>query len=440
MELSGWGRYPRADCTVLRPRSTEDLIIALGKGPLIARGMGRAYGDSALNKHATVDMTGFNRMLAFNPSTGVLTVEAGVVLGDIVDAFLPRGWFLPVTPGTKFVTVGGMIAADVHGKNHHKHGSFGNFVEWIDVLGPDSEIKRCSRAENSEIFAYTTGGMGLTGIILQAAFRMLPVETAWIRQDSRPAPNLSETMAALDAADNRTYSVAWIDCLASGDRLGRSILLLGEHARLDELDDARRQEPFRTPQKRKLTVPFNAPTWVLNGWSVRAFNALYYWNGTRTSGRSLVDYDSYFYPLDAISEWNRIYGRQGFAQFQCVIPLDRSRVGIAELLRVVSASGQASFLAVLKRFGRQKSKFSFPMAGYTLALDFSVNPKTLSLLHRLDQIVVAHGGRFYLAKDSRMSRETLEQADERVAAFRSMREKTGAAGLFASIQSERLSL
>lgn len=440
MELSGWGRYPRADCAVLRPRSTEDLKQALGKGPLIARGMGRSYGDSALNTHATVDMTGFNRMLAFDSRAGLLTVEAGVVLGDIIDAFLPRGWFPPVTPGTKFVTVGGMIAADVHGKNHHQHGSFGNFVEWVDVLGPDGEIKRCSLAENSELFAYTIGGMGLTGIMLRASFRMLPIETAWIRQEIRPASNLGETMAAFDAAGDWTYSVAWLDCLASGDRLGRSLLFLGEHARLDELDHAARRMPFRTPRRRTIRLPFNAPTWALNSRSVRMFNALYYWKGARTSEQSLVDWDSYFYPLDAILEWNRIYGRHGFAQFQCVIPLDRSRVGIAELLRAISASGQASFLAVLKRLGREMSKFSFPMEGFTLALDFSINQKTLSLLQSLDQITIAHGGRFYLAKDSRMSGETLEQSDVRVAAFRSMREKTGASGLFASLQSERLSL
>jgi len=440
VELTGWGRYPRADCEVLRPRSTKDLKNALGKGPIIARGMGRAYGDSAMNRRATVDMTGFNRMLAFDPSTGVLTVEAGVVLGETIEVFLPRGWFPPVTPGTKFVTIGGMIAADVHGKNHHKHGSFGNFVEWVDILGPDGEIRRCSLEENSELFLYTIGGMGLTGIILRAAFRMLSVETAWIRQETLPAPNLSETMAAFDAADDWTYSVAWIDCLASGDRLGRSVLLLGEHARRDELYDARRQEPFRTPRKRKIRVPFNAPTWALNVWSVRAFNAINYWNGTRASGPSLVDWDSYFYPLDAVLEWNRIYGRRGFAQFQCVIPLESSREGISELLRAISGSGQGSFLAVLKRLGRQFSKFSFPMEGYTLALDFPINRKTLSLLQRLDQITVEYGGRFYLAKDSRMSREIFEQADERVATFRSMREKTGVTHSFASMQSERLSL
>ena len=269
---------------------------------------------------------------------------------------------------------------------------------------------------------------------------MIPIETAWIRQTTLPTRNLAETMATFDAADDWTYSVAWIDCLASGDRLGRSLLLLGEHASIDELDDSKSKEPFRTPRRRKIRLAFNAPTWALNRWSVRAFNAFYYWNGARATTQSLVDWDSFFYPLDAIVEWNRMYGRRGFAQFQCVIPLDRSQVGIAELLQAISASGQASFLTVLKRFGHQMSKFSFPMAGYTLALDFPINQKTLALLQRLDEITVAHGGRFYLAKDSRMSSETLERSDEWVAAFRSMREKTGATGLFASLQSERLSL
>lgn len=440
MELSGWGRFPKVNCEVLRPRSNKELQEALQNGPLIARGMGRAYGDSALNRQATVDMRAFNRMLAFDPETGVLTVESGVVLGEIIDAFLPRGWFPPVTPGTKFVTIGGMIAADVHGKNHHKHGSFGNFVEWLDLLGPNGEVKRCSLHENSEIFAYTIGGMGLTGIILGAAFRLLPVESGWIRQRTLPTPNLDEAMAAFDSADNWTYSVAWIDCLASGSHLGRSLLLLGEHAQRHELDNTKRAEPFKTPRKRKIRVPFNAPMWALNGWSVRAFNALYYWRGAHGKKERLVDWDSYFYPLDSILEWSRIYGRRGFAQFQCVLPLETSRAGLTELLRAISAAGQGSFLAVLKRFGRQKSPFSFPMEGYTLALDFPVNQRSLALLNRLDKIALMHGGRFYLAKDARMSAETFAKADGRVAAFRSMREKTEADHWFASIQSERLSI
>jgi len=440
MELTGWGRYARADCAVCRPRTAAELAAALGGGPAIARGLGRAYGDSALNARATIDMTGFRHMLGFDEATGLLTVEAGVPLADVIEVFLPRGWFPPVTPGTKYVTVGGMIAADVHGKNHHKHGSFGEFVDWLDLLGPDGALRRCSRQENPELFAFTLGGMGLTGIVLRAAFRLLPVETAWIRLEMRPAPDLAAAMAAFDAAADWTYSVAWIDCLATGGRLGRSLIMLGEHATLAELDGAARADPLRTPGKRKIAVPFDLPGMCLNHWSVRAFNALYYWKGSRAAGRSLVDWDSYFYPLDSILAWNRLYGRRGFAQFQCVIPLAGAADGIAELLRAISRSGQGSFLAVLKRLGRQDSAFSFPTEGYTLALDFPIRRATLALLETLDRITLEHGGRFYLAKDSRMRRETLDRADPRVAGFRAMRDKTGAAGAFASLQSERLSL
>ena len=440
MQIAGWGRFPRADCRVTRPRSERDLRAVLADGPAIARGMGRAYGDSAMNRRATVDMTAFNRMLAFDPASGILTVEAGVILGDIIDVFLPRGWFPPVTPGTKFVTVGGMIAADVHGKNHHKHGSFGNFIEWFELLGPDGEVKRCSRRDNSELFAFTIGGMGLTGILLRAAFRLLPVESGWIRQETVPARNLDEAIAAFDGAAEWTYSVAWIDCLASGEQLGRSLLFLGEHARLDELDTERRSEPFKIPRQRKLKLPFNAPTWILNRATVQAFNTLYYRNATRRAKRSFIDSDRYFYPLDAILEWNRIYGRRGFAQFQCVLPLATSRDGLSKLLGAISASGQGSFLAVLKRLGKQESPVSFPMEGYTLALDFPVNQNSFALLDRLDEIALSCGGRFYLAKDARMSAETLADADDRNAAFRSMRKKIGATQQFASLQSERLSL
>ena len=229
MELSGWGRYPRVDCRLLRPRALKELQDAVANGPLIARGLGRAYGDSALNQNSTIDMSGFNRMLDFEPQSGVLTTEAGVSLAEIIEVFLPRGWFPSVTPGTKFVTVGGAIAADVHGKNHHKDGSFRNCVEWLDVLGADGEIRRCSTTENNEMFAYTIGGMGLTGIILRAAIRLHQVETAWIRQETRPATNLRQALAAFEATNDWTYSVAWIDCLSRGDQLGRSLLQLGEH-------------------------------------------------------------------------------------------------------------------------------------------------------------------------------------------------------------------
>lgn len=441
MMLSGWGRYPRADCALVAPRDEDALRALLSRtgDAVIARGLGRAYGDSAMSRGCTIDMRHFNRLLHLDAATGVITAEAGVALGDLVVAMLPRGWFPPVTPGTKFVTLGGMIAADVHGKNHHRHGGFGAFVDWIDVMGADGAVRRASRTENSDLFRWTVGGMGLTGVILRAAFRMTPVETGWIRQRLIATPNLDATMDAFDAGGGATYSVAWIDCLARGGRMGRALVMEGEHATRADLPPERARAPFRTPPRLRLGVPLDAPGFALNALTVRAFNAAYYLKGRLSAGESLIDWDRYFYPLDAVANWNRIYGRRGFAQFQCVLPLAASRAGIAALLGTISASGRASFLSVLKRFGPQDSRASFPMAGYTLALDFPLRADTPALLDRLDRIALDHGGRFYLAKDSRMSAETLRAADPRMAAFHDWRRQAGA-GRFASAQSERLQL
>jgi decaprenylphospho-beta-D-ribofuranose 2-oxidase len=438
--LSGWGRFPRLDCSVKRPRTEDDLRALTRQGRLIPRGNGRAYGDSALSATNTADMRSFARMLSFDGDTGRLSVEAGVLLADVIRAFLPRGWFPAVTPGTKFVTVGGMIAADVHGKNHHKVGSFGSFVDWIDVMGPDGSVRRCSREQDPELFGWTLGGMGLTGAILRAAFRLQAVDSGWIRQTTVPAPDLDTAMDSFERNLDATYSVAWIDCLSSGAKLGRSLVYLGEHATRAELGRRELRDPIGTLKGPALAVPFDAPSGLLNGVAVRAFNALYYRNGRRGQATKLVDWDSYFYPLDRVLGWNRIYGRRGFAQFQCALPLDRSRDGLRALLDATSRAGAGSFLAVLKRFGEQDSPISFPMAGYTLALDFPVTRKTLALLAELDRIAIEHGGRFYLAKDSRMTAAALADADARIPGFVAMRRTTGCAGAFSSAQSERLAL
>ncbi|MGF1500433.1 MAG: FAD-dependent oxidoreductase [Paracoccaceae bacterium] len=447
MRLSGWGRYPVVDCQTAAP-SDEAALGALVRGAhlgrqakgggLIARGNGRAYGDSAVNRALTVSMRRFNRMLGFDPETGLLTVEAGVILGDVVRAFLPRGWFVPVTPGTKFVTVGGMIAADVHGKNHHAAGSFGAHLSWLDVMDADGRVHRVRPGE--ALFEATVGGMGLSGIILRAAFRLIRVESAWIRQRTVPAANLAEVMAAFDAHADWTYSVAWIDCLARGPALGRSLLLLGEHARLSDLDPPRAQDPYRIPAKRAKRIPLDAPSWALNRYSVRAFNELYYWKGCRAAGETLIDWDSYFYPLDAILDWNRIYGRRGFVQFQCVLPRDRSEAGLTALLEAIGAAGQGSFLAVLKLFGAQESLISFPREGFTLALDFPATPRALALVDQLHRIAIDHDGGFYLAKDARLTAGDFAASEPRLAAFRAARGAAGTSHRFASAQSERLAL
>jgi FAD/FMN-containing dehydrogenase len=440
MILAGWGRFPKYDCRITTPRCEADLQSRLAEGALIARGNGRSYGDSAVSITNTVDIRRFNRMLAFDQDTGQLTTEAGVLLGDVISVFLPRGWFPPVTPGTKFVTIGGMIAADVHGKNHHKDGSFGSFVDWVDLMVADGQVLRCSAEDHSDLFAWTVGGMGLTGVILRAAFRLRKVETGWIRQTLKLAPNLDAAISALDASNNSTYSVAWLDCAAKGTALGRSLVLLGEHATSLELLPDQRARPFDTPHRRRLAVPLDAPSFALTRLTVRAFNAVYYRNGVKREGERLVDWDRFFYPLDAVLGWNRIYGRRGLVQFQCVLPIESSREGIRALLTAIGRTGQAAFLAVLKRLGSQQSPFSFPMMGYTLALDFPVSQKSLLLLNLLDRITLDHEGRFYLAKDSRMTAATLHQSDPRADSFRSMREESGFAQTFASAQSQRLNL
>lgn len=435
-QLSGWGRFPRIDCRTASPRDAAGVAELVRHGPSIARGMGRAYGDSALNPGSVVSTLSLNRMLCFESETGRLVVEAGVVLGDIIETFLPRGWFPVVTPGTKFVSLGGAIAADVHGKNHHNDGSFGNFVEWLDLIDSEGIERRCSRTENVELFACTIGGMGLTGIILRACLRLRRVESAWIRQETIAYPDLAAVLAGFESSAESTYSVAWIDCLATGAKLGRSLLMLGEHATATEVGD----NPLDWPRRRKLRVPFDAPAWSLNRWTVKAFNGLYYAKGAWAPRETLVDWDSYFYPLDGILEWNRIYGRRGFAQFQCVLPAEASEAGLTELLTAIAAAGQGSFLAVLKRLGPQDSVFSFPMDGYTLALDFPISRKVLALLDRLDAITLDHSGRFYLAKDSRMRADALTRSDARVGPFREMRMRTGAHVKFTSLQSVRLAL
>lgn len=438
MKLSGWGRYPITEASVSAPRNEDEIAQLLRGDKAIARGNGRAYGDSAVNVSNTIQMTNFDRMLAFDPATGQLVAEAGVLLADVIEVFLRRGWFPAVTPGTKFVTLGGMIAADVHGKNHHKEGSFGRYVDWIEVLTPDGSVVRCSNTENADLFAWTIGGMGLTGVIIRAAFRLKRVSSAWIEQHTVVANDINHAIEIFEQSKHSTYSVAWIDCLKKGPALGRSLVILGEHMRCEDLPPKYQKTPFAVKSRAMWNVRFDFPVAILNALSVRAFNALYYWNGKRKPQRQIVCYERYFYPLDTILGWNKIYGRRGFVQFQCVIPIDHAKQGLNELLQAISGAGVGSFLAVLKRLGEQSSKFSFPMEGYTLALDFPVNKKTLDLMSKLDDITVKHNGRFYLAKDSRMSKEVFHQSEHRAEEYSLYRQDTACADTFDSAQSERL--
>lgn len=437
--LSGWGRYPVVTCEVSeRPDAAQVTRDIAGFGSMIARGNGRSYGDSSLNDQGVVSTRRLDRMLHFS-SDGEMTCEAGTLLSDIIDTLLPRGWFPMVTPGTQFVTIGGMIASDVHGKNHHGVGSFADHLLSFDLALGNGEVVTCSRSENTELFAATCGGMGLTGVILRATFKLAAIETSRIRQRAVRAATLDEAIAVFEGAGEVSYSVAWIDCLARGRQLGRSVVFLGEHARLEELPAESRSSPFARPHRMKKRAPFDLPSVVLSRPSVRVFNAMYF--HVPRAEDALVDISPYFYPLDTIEDWNRIYGRPGFVQYQVALPLAESRQGLHRLLEEIAAAGRASFLAVLKRLGPQSfGLLSFPLPGYTLALDFPATPETFALLERLDAIVREHRGRIYLTKDARMSPATMEAGYPRLSEFRRVRETYGLRERFSSLQSRRLDL
>jgi FAD/FMN-containing dehydrogenase len=437
--LSGWGRFPRAECRVIDVHDWASALAAIAANPsLIARGNGRSYGDSSLNPAATLGMIRDNRLRDFDPVSGMLDCEAGVMLADILETFVPRGWFPPVTPGTKFVTIGGMIAADVHGKNHHRDGAFGGHVESLELALAGGKIATCSAKENAGLFAATRGGMGLTGVILSARFRLKPIATSAIRQETLICRDLDETMARFEDSKDWSYTVAWIDCLARGGGAGRSLLYRGEHAELADLPPTRRASPLRYETKRSRRVPADFPAFALNRWSVAAFNEIYYRRAR--PGTEIVDFERFFYPLDSLLEWNRIYGRKGFVQYQCVLPKNESRLGLAALLAKISSAGAGSFLSVLKLLGPSSGPLSFPMEGYTLALDFPASQANLELLNSLDEVVAAHGGRIYLAKDARMAPAMLRRSYPGLGAFEEARLAADPGRKFASLQSQRLGL
>ncbi len=441
--LEGWGRYPRHASELLSP-ATPGQVSALksGRTGLVARGNGRAYGDAAIGERATLSTRGLDRIRAFDRERALVTVEAGVVLADLLAVIVPRGYFPPVVPGTKFVTVGGMIASDVHGKNHHRDGGFGDHVASLRLALADGSVVACSRDENPELFAATVGGMGLTGTILEATFGLKRIETGWMRQTTTVAPDLAGAMRALEAASDVTYTVAWVDCLARGASLGRSLIFAAEHATLRDVEAFKPgAEPYPGAKLGRLSVPLDLPSFTLNRLSVSAFNELYFRAGSLTSGYPfLVPWDPYFFPLDGIGHWNRIYGRRGFLQYQCVIPPHRAQAVLGEILDRVARQGAPSFLAVLKQLGPGSGLLSFPIPGFTLTLDVPVSEGALGLLDALDALVVEAGGRLYLAKDARQSRATFEAGYPDLDAFRAARANAGAQGRISSQLSARLGI
>ena len=397
--LESWGRYPKATPAKVTRLTDRNAPLPQSDLPLLVFGNGRSYGDVCLNDGGHLLLgRGLDRFIAFDAEQGILRAEAGVLLSEILDLIVPKGWFLPVTPGTRFVTLGGAVANDVHGKNHHRAGTFGHHVRAFELVRSDGSRRLCSSTENPDWFAATIGGLGLTGLITWVEIQLRAIEGPWIQAESRRFANLSEFFALSAAADReQEFTVAWVDCAASGKHIGRGILLSGDFA------PASAGNGQRPKAHGLLNVPFTPPVSLINPLSLRVFNALYY---RKPEGRFLTHYEPFFYPLDAIGHWNRIYGPRGFLQYQCVLPPAVAEPALSELLARIARSGQGSFLAVLKRFGNKPAlgMLSFPRPGVTIALDFPMlGERTLWVMYKLDVVVAEAGGALYPAKDSRMS-------------------------------------
>lgn len=433
IDLYGWGRHPVHQSLCDSPQSFSEVSeIIIPNKNIIARGMGRSYGDSSLGERVLSTLY-LRWLLNFDEQSGKLTCTSGVTLAEILEVFVPKGWFLAVTPGTRYITVGGAIASDVHGKNHHLHGTFCQFVTELDIILGNGEKVTANNETNSDLFRATCGGMGLTGFIFSATIILRRINSSQVVETTIKAKGLDEVLAAFDIYSKHTYSVAWVDCLAKGKELGRSLLTIGDHA------EAKINRNYNA--SKNISIPTDMPQWILNKTTVAIFNNIYF-NSFRYRIRNRsVDYRSFFYPLDKILNWNRLYGKNGFLQYQFVLPSSPGEKTLRLILETIAKSGQGSFLAVLKKFGpKNNNMLSFPIEGYTLSLDFKISHSILEILRKIDNIVVANGGRIYLAKDARMSEQTFKSSYPNWEIFEETRAKYHALGKFASLQSKRLGL
>lgn len=449
MLLSGWGRTPRSVAKVVSvtPEDAPGQITATMQAPtrgrgVIGRGLGRSYGDAAqLGGGTVVDGTGMDHISEIDIDRATLRAGAGVSLEKLMRIGLPHGLFVPVTPGTRQVTLGGAVAADIHGKNHHIDGSFGMHVRSLDLVTPTGQFTVGPEAD-PELFWATVGGMGLTGVVVDTTISMRRVETSRIRMDTERARDLDDVLEKMESRDDDyRYSVAWIDCVAKGRSLGRSVLTRGDHATVAELGRKDRRDPLAFDPSVRLTAPPIAPSHLLNRWSVAAFNEAWFRKAPRHETGKIVSLGSFFHPLDGVAGWNTLYGTRGFLQYQFVVPFGEEKT-LRSAIEQLSMSGQASFLAVLKRFGHASpGPLSFPAPGWTLALDLPVGDPALGpMLDGLDELITAAGGRIYLAKDSRLRPDLVGIQYPRLGEWQKVRDRVDPHGVMCSDLCRRLDL
>lgn len=440
-KLGGWGNVPHADCDAIRPEKMSSLA-AFGEHCL-ARGQGKSYGDSALLSDGTLILTErLNRFMHFDVESGLLLAEAGLTLAELHQVTVPQGWFVPVTPGTAMCSLGGCFASDVHGKNHHVAGSFASHVRALRLVLADGSNLICEpNGENSDIFWATAGGMGLTGIIAEIEIQLQPITTGYMAVKHHRAHNLNqmlETLTSESFAD--VYSVAWIDCLAGGSALGRGVCMTGHHAAQHEFPLKKPVNELRYLESKRKGIPFDFPGFVLNPLTLKLANSLYGMiQGSRKSFMAPIE--KYFYPLDGIQNWNRMYGKSGFVQYQFVVPHAAAKEGVPKILKRLSDAKAASFLSVLKTMGKaNRGILSFPMEGITLALDLPFRAGTIELLHELDAMVLDHGGRVYLAKDSCLKPDAFKKMYPNFSDLLTVKAKLDPTNIFTSDQAKRLEL
>ncbi|WP_038937425.1 FAD-binding oxidoreductase [Bradyrhizobium japonicum] len=418
-DLQSWGRVVRTSHRVARPRWRDEILALIAEGTsdegrLLAVGLGRSYGDTCLNANGSViDATGLDRIISFASASRLLRAEAGISIDAVLKMIVSRGLFLPVTPGTRFVTLGGAVANDVHGKNHHSSGTFGRWIRRLCLRRSDGQELELGPNDKTGLFAATIGGLGLTGMMTWVEIELSPIDSAMIESEIIPFSHIAEFFQIAAESENQfEYTVAWVDCCAKGASLGRGLFIRGRHAKKgSRLAQNNRAMPV---------IPFDIPSFVLSDASIRAFNAFYYWSGRRKAGRTTLPYWPFFYPLDAVGRWNRMYGSTGMYQYQAAVPPDAAENTIRAMLGVISAAGKGSFLAVLKTFGEKPSPglLSFPMPGATLALDFpNHGASTLAIMTKLDAIVREAGGRLYPAKDGRISADMFRSGYPNLQAF-----------------------